>query len=113
MRSRRASREDGSGTTSRCSAGSADKPARRRASALRSPTLRDDARVDHIARAGDRAEIEAVAGDLDRQEHEIRVEPLVRQDGAPIDVAAPELAAGAGDEMDDALLRLDPFVEML
>ena len=79
---------------------------------LRLPSL-NDAGVDDLADLGDRVEVELVAVDLGGEERVIGVEADLRQAALPVDVAPTELPAGSGDEVDDALLRLDPLVEVI
>ena len=73
----------------------------------------DDARVHHLTGAGDRVEEQLIAIDLGDEERAIGIIALRRDRGSLGEVAAPQLAAGADDEMDDAVLRLGALVDVI
>ena len=83
-----------------------------RLSRLRLPP-RDHARVDHFPGARDRVEVQLVAVDLRDQERLLVSNADRREAGAAIDVSLPQLAARSDDEVGDALLRLDPLVDVV
>jgi hypothetical protein len=73
----------------------------------------DDARVHHLTGARDRVEEQLVAADLGDQEGAIGIVPLRRDRRSGVEVAAPQLAAGADDEMHDAVLRPGALVDVI
>ena len=72
-----------------------------------------DARVDGLALAGDYLERHLVAGNLCCHERQVGVEALRGDARAPVDVPRSKLAARPDDEVGDALLGLDPLVEVV
>src|SRR6185503_13680672 len=89
---------------------------RPRGFSLRGPRLAvlaaDRAGVDGRPRARDRLEEELVASHFDQHEGVVLVEIGGRQ-ARGVRVAPPQLAARAGDEVGDALLRLDALVDVV
>ena len=73
----------------------------------------DSSGVDHGAGGVDGVEEQFVTVDLHGHERAVGVEPSCRDRAFLVQVALPQLAARADDEMRKALLRLGPFVEVL
>src|SRR5439155_7229467 len=72
----------------------------------------DDAGINDLPGTGDRLEMHLGAGDFDGHETLILVEKSRRFRVRP-HVAFPQLAGGARDEIVDAFLRLEPFVDVV